>query len=68
MAMVFNRDQVRSYHRILQNAVVNGCGENPVRNILNLNQVRMRSVDAPVPKASLWVSEANYEVYPPTLY
>ena len=28
--------------------------------------VRMRNVDAPVPKASLWVSEANYEVYPPT--
>ena len=27
---------------------------------------RKRSVDAPVPKASGWVSEANYEVYPPT--
>ena len=26
----------------------------------------MRSVDAPVPKASLWMNEANYEVYPPT--
>ena len=37
-----------------------------MRNILNLSQVRMRSVDAPVPKASGWVSEANYEVYPPT--
>ena len=39
-----------------------------MRTILTLRQVRMRSVDAPVPKASLWVSEANYEVYPPTLY
>jgi hypothetical protein len=27
---------------------------------------RNRSVDAPVPKVSLWVSEANYEAYPPT--
>ena len=68
MAMVFNRDQVRSYRRIYINAAVTGCDENHMRNILNLRQVRMRSVDAPVPKASLWVSEANYEVYPPTLY
>ena len=37
-----------------------------MRNIFNLSQVRMRSVDAPVLKASLWVSEVNYEVYPPT--
>ena len=37
-----------------------------MRNIVNLSQVRMRSVDAPVLKASLWVSEANCEVYPPT--
>ena len=36
--------QGRSYHRILQNPVVNGCGENSMRNILNLSQVRMRSV------------------------
>ena len=35
---------VRLYHRILQNAVVNGCDENHLRNILNLSQVRMRSV------------------------
>ena len=46
---------VRLHHRIYKSPEVNGCCENSLRNILNLRQVRMRSVDAPVPKVSLWV-------------
>ena len=63
MAIVCNRDQARSYHRILQNSVVNGCGENLVRNILNLSQVRMRSVSEEKDKSEFHFFISVFSVY-----